>query len=81
MLAFMDNIKLSESISKMLEKASDYCVSKGLSKSTLGRFIVNDGKFFDRIEQGGGCTMETYEKVMSWLSTNKPKKSKSKKPN
>lgn len=72
----MTQVKLSESTQKMLASASEYCSSAGLKRSTLGRFIVNDGKFFDRIEAGGGCTMDTYEKVMAWLNSNLPKKSK-----
>lgn len=56
----------------MLAVASVYCISADVSRSTLGRFIVNDGKFFDRIEAGGGCTLQTYEKVMKWFQANKP---------
>lgn len=74
----MTETKLSNSVSKMLSVASDYCASMGISRSTLGRFIVNDGKFFDRIESGGGCTIDTHDKVMTWFKNHSPKKPKSK---
>lgn len=47
--------------------AEAYSAHRGLKLSTVGVYAVNDGKFFDRIKAGGGCTIRTAEKVMSWF--------------
>lgn len=49
-----------------------YCAHAGLKPSTVGAYAVNDGKFFQRIEGGGGCTVATAEKVGHWFSENWP---------
>lgn len=38
---------------------------------TLASRALNDGKFFDRLERGGGCTIETYERLMRFLRESK----------
>ena len=32
----------------------------GLALATIGFKVAKDGKFFDRLEAGGGCTVDTY---------------------
>lgn len=54
----------------LLEAADKHCRATGKSRSTLANLVANDGKFFDRIERGGGCTMDTFENVMRWFSEN-----------
>lgn len=44
----------------------------GLKMSTMGAYSVNDGKFFDRLEQGRSCTVRTFERVMTWFDQNWP---------
>lgn len=39
----------------------------GLSLKTIGAKAAKDGKFFDRIKDGGGCTVDTYLSVKGWL--------------
>ena len=39
----------------------------GLSLKTIGAKTAKDGKFFDRIKEGGGCTVDTYLSVKGWL--------------
>ncbi|MDX2074683.1 MAG: hypothetical protein SFX19_10040 [Alphaproteobacteria bacterium] len=56
----------------LLIAAKNYCAATGKSLATVSTFVMNDGKFFDRIESGGGCTMDTYQKVMDWLETHTP---------
>lgn len=58
---------------KLLQAADFYCERTGKSRATLATLVTNHGKFFDRIEGGGGCTVDTYEKVMSWIKENTPK--------
>ena len=64
---------------EILKAASNYCDLTGLSRATVATKVMNDGKFFDRIEGGGGFTIQTYQKVKRWFQENSPKQiSKSK---
>lgn len=56
----------------ILKTAAEYCELSGRARSGVANSIMNDGKFFDRIEQGGGCTMDTYQRVMGWFAENMP---------
>jgi hypothetical protein len=38
--------------------------------TTLGVYSVNDGKFFDRIRNGGSCTLKTPSRVTEWFHEN-----------
>lgn len=49
----------------LIEAAERHCRQHGISKARLASIVVNDGKFFDRIERGGGFTAETYERFMA----------------
>lgn len=63
-----------DSREKLLEAKNRYCEATGLAQATVATKVMNDGKFFDRIEDGKGFTMGTYEKVMRWFKENTPKK-------
>jgi hypothetical protein len=65
----------------MLAAAESYCAATGTEITTLGRIIVNDGKFFPRIKNGGGCNLNTHQNVMNWFKEHKPRKSKLKRSN
>ena len=56
----------------LLATADDWCRQKGMSKARLATLAVNDGKFFDRVGQGGDCTLQTYEKLMRYMANNPP---------
>jgi hypothetical protein len=57
---------------ELLAKAKEYCSLTGRARSGVSLEILNDSKFFDRIEAGAGCTVRTYEKVMKWFRNNWP---------
>lgn len=38
--------------------------------TTLGVYSVNDGKFFERLKKGGGCTLKTAHRVLDWFDQN-----------
>lgn len=57
---------------ELLAEASEYCRLTGKSRATIATLVMNDGKFFDRIEAGGGFTMKTYQKVKNWFFVNHP---------
>ena len=42
------------------------------SLSTVAIYAANDGKFFRRIEDGGGCTLRTAQRVLTWFHENWP---------
>lgn len=56
-----------------LEKVDAYCSATGRARSGVAKAILNDPKFFDEIEEGRSCTVDTKEKVEKWLLAQKPK--------
>lgn len=56
----------------LLKAADAYCAAAGRAYSGIGLAVLNDAKFIDRLQNGAGCTMDTYEKVMEWLKENTP---------
>lgn len=56
----------------LLTVSERYCAAAGISKPRLATLIANDGKFFDRVESGGGFTVRTFERAMRWLSDHWP---------
>ncbi len=52
----------------LIDSAERHCRLAGISKARLASIVVNDGKFFDRIERGGGFTADTYERFMAHVA-------------
>lgn len=52
----------------LLSAADAYHVKTGKAYSTLGILVANDGKFFDRIRNGGGVTTPVFKRVVSWFA-------------
>ena len=48
--------------------ADAYGAHCGLKLSTIGAYSVNDGKFFERLKAGKGCTIRTGARVLQWFS-------------
>jgi hypothetical protein len=61
---------------KLLSLAEAYCAAKKIEPTTLGRWIVNDGKFFERLASGGGCTTKTVRRVEEWFDKNSKKRTR-----
>jgi hypothetical protein len=59
---------LDEMIVEMLEAANAYSKTEHVALTTLGRFIVNDGGFFENLTLSKNCTIKTYRKVMKWFA-------------
>src|SRR6266498_785358 len=53
---------------QLLSEIADYCRRVGMAESTFGRRAVNDGKLVGRLRIGGRVTMETVERVRSFMS-------------
>jgi len=52
----------------LIDAAERHCRFAGISKARLASIVVNDGKFFDRIERGGSFTAKTYERFMAYFA-------------
>lgn len=51
----------------LLAKADDYCATAKISRARLATLVANDGKFFDRVEAGGGLTIKMFERFMAYF--------------
>ena len=67
-----DNGGMQKLTEELLTLASQYSKLTGYARATVATMVMNDGKFFDRIERGGGYTVNTYVKVKDWFSQNMP---------
>jgi hypothetical protein len=41
-----------------------------MSKARLATIVANDGKFFSRLEAGGGFTTRMYERFLAYFAAN-----------
>jgi len=57
---------------ELLREISDYCRCTGLAESTFGRRAVNDGKFINRLRNGGRITTETLSRVRDFMNSHDP---------
>lgn len=56
----------------LLARADAFCATTGMSKARLATIVANDGKFFARIEGGGGFTTRMYERFIAHFAANPP---------
>jgi hypothetical protein len=52
--------------------ARAYAAASGLAMTTIGMRSARDARFFDRLADGKGFTVKTYDLVMNWFSRNWP---------
>jgi len=53
---------------ELLRDIADYCRKNRMAESTFGRLTVNDGKFVNRLREGGRITTTTLERVRSFIA-------------
>lgn len=51
----------------LVAEATRYCKTRGISLARLSTIVINDGKFFQRLEAGGSFTVRTYERFMTYF--------------
>jgi len=51
----------------LLSEISEYCRGTGMAESTFGRLAVNDGKFTQRLREGGAVTAQTVQRVRTFI--------------
>jgi hypothetical protein len=56
----------------LLLEIEAYCRRSGMAESTFGRLAVNDGKLCMRLRSGKDVTLETANKIKSFISNNPP---------
>jgi SAM-dependent methyltransferase len=54
----------------LLQEIAAYCRRTGMAETTFGRRAVNDGKFASRLRCGGRVTLDTLERVRSFIEAN-----------
>lgn len=54
-------------ITDLLLRIERHCAARGISESTFGRYVVNDGKFVARLRAGRSMTLKTLERVEAAL--------------
>jgi len=54
--------------SQLVAAATAYGVLRGVAPSTLARTVIRDGAFFSRLDQGGSCTLRTYERFFAYFA-------------
>ncbi len=54
-------------MTELLSRIEQHCQRRGISESTFGRYVVNDGKFVRRLKGGGSMTIKTLERVEAAL--------------
>ncbi|WP_349295269.1 hypothetical protein ABEB22_18475 (plasmid) [Thioclava sp. 'Guangxiensis'] len=65
---------MSISEQEILKLANEYSAHSGLKLSTISTYAANDGKFLDRLQSRGSCTVRTARIVWNWFSDNWPDK-------
>ena len=53
---------------KLLAQISSFCRSVAMAESTFGRHVANDGKLVSRLRSGGRITMQTVERIDSFIA-------------
>ena len=56
----------------LLTVARTYCDATGRSLARVATLIHDQGALFKKLEAGGTCTIETYDKAMCWFSDHWP---------
>ncbi len=59
-------------ITHLLSRIESHCTARGITESTFGRYVVNDGKFVARLKAGGSMTLKTFERVEAALAPPDP---------
>lgn len=49
-----------------------YKTAVGRSEATIANAMGRDGRFFDRLRAGKGCSVDTLHHVMQWFSDHWP---------
>jgi len=57
---------------RLLTVATRYADATNLSLARVATLITGGGVFFKRLEEGRGCTVDSYENCLQWFSNHWP---------
>jgi hypothetical protein len=63
---------MSSATDSLLGEIEAFCRRSGIAESTFGRQVVNDGKLCSRLRNGKDVTLETAEKIRSYIIRYQP---------
>lgn len=52
---------------QLLTAARRHAKRRKITLSTLGNMAANNSRFFARLEDGGSCSIDSWERVMSYI--------------
>lgn len=52
----------------LLTDIASFCKEFGIPESTFGRRVMSDGKFVERVRQGGGLTVANLDRIRSYMA-------------
>ena len=64
----------------LLKAARKYEIMTGNRRSTAAAYAVGDARFFDHLQDGGGCTVKRFNTAFAWLIANTPTAKTARKP-
>ena len=59
-----------ESVRLLLDDIERFCRSNDIAETTFGRQAVNDGKLCQRLRTGKGLTLNTVQKIQTFIHRN-----------
>lgn len=58
---------------QLLARATTYCKTRDITLASLATLVMNDGKFFERLQKGNAdCRTRTYEKFVTFFGDHPP---------
>ena len=58
---------------QLLKDIEAYCTAMGIAETTFGKKAVKDGRFCQRIRDGGRTWPETIERIRKYMADNPPR--------
>lgn len=56
----------------LLTLATLYCAHVDRAEATISARAAGQGRLFATLREGGGCTLRTYQRVLTWFDANWP---------
>ncbi|WP_428103314.1 hypothetical protein [Candidatus Rariloculus sp.] len=63
---------MNSAANALLGEIESYCRSSGIAESTFGKLVVNDGKLCTRLREGKNVTLDTADRIKSYIHEHQP---------
>ena len=67
---------MNSAANALLGEIESYCRSSGIAESTFGKLVVNDGKLCTRLREGKNVTLDTADRIKSYIHEHQPAQGK-----